>query len=208
MNGYLNIKEQQKATKVRKLVKEKLRLKLHISKNNLTGGEIKILKGGIKNLQNEADKLSLELVDYLKQNYPNDFLIKMIEWEDKDIGYFNYLKVENKEQLKVFKMKMSEYGKQFSKYNFLFFDHLYAKYTIFKVFRRTIFKMGEINNILQMPSKFYQFMEEMGLTKRAVMKLYDFKELEKLPYHPLINIIINYPINHWPNRVKINEKLI
>lgn len=214
MNDYKEIKEQQKAANVRRLMKEKKELKIQLFMadiDKLTNKEKEELENEIQKLQDEADKLSLQLAMYLKSNYPNNFKVEITKLTDNEVYYFNELRNLNKAGRKIFKRITKKYGEQIENHNFLFFDHPQIKYISFLFNDNGLMSGGVVGrrmgNVIKSPD-FLNFMEEMGLTIKAASSLYDFSILQSLPYHPVNSVRIISTASIWPNKVSISEKLI
>lgn len=216
MNGYQNAKEQQTASNVRRLIEEgrKFKFQLYTDRRggNLTPKEIERLENEIQNLQEEADKLSLQLVTYLKINHPQNFKVNIAILTDEEVYYFNEVKTLNKEERKILYKINKNYGKKITNHDFLFLDHPQIEYVFF-LFNDNGWISGSIimkkggDNTIKFPD-FLNFMEVMGLTLKAANLLYDFSILSTLPYHPKPNTIIISATSFWPNKITTSKKLI
>ena len=197
MAGYLNEKEERKAAEVRKLIREAniLKRKTEIRWNN--GNNFDELAGEYYKIKDKADKLSLELVDYLRKNYPKNFLTHEVILSQEYIEYINNNSDDefDKNMLKL----ITKYNNLLPIHDILFLTNGDDTnfYVLFNNNGTPAFRIWMSFDML-MPQEFYIFMEEMGLTITAVNKLY--------PLPTPLKIIANPGL--WPNVVKSNYKLI
>lgn len=203
MNSYKNIEEQQKAAKVRELTNEALELAL--KSLNQPGGMKFLEKAAEKGM--EADKLSFQLVNYLRTNYPNNFKIKIGKIpEDYEYYFINNVGL-NEEEQETFYEIMKKLKNKTNNHDILILSYqpLIGRPIMYVFFNDNEVLVGTkiSDNKLYMPIEFYQFMEEMGLTLKATAELYDFPSLDQLRSGKILT-----RRNVWPNRVSITRKLI
>lgn len=193
--GYPNSQEQQKAAKVRKLVNDFNRIRNVIIEHKHKNLDVSEMREQLKCKQKQANDLSLELVNYLKINYVNNFVIISIDMANEDKKYFtnNEKSTEDQKQLrKLFR----QYNKQLKYGNILIFK------CKIESFYPVLFNNGEgylfgikTNQGILIECDFYDILEELGLTMAAVNELYGFT-------------IVNHKHKAWPNFVKLSEKLM
>lgn len=194
MIKYINENEQIKATEVRKLVKELNELRQELLEVDEDREQLLIKE--IKNKRDNADKLSLELADYLKINYPDNFCVhrKIIPREYEDY-LFDYFRI-GKKNGKIVEI-IEEYRKSLDNYDIMLLHNEKRDYIIFNNNEIPLLTYSNDKRKMKMSEKFYDFMEEMGLTLKAVNFLY-FEDRKKI-YNPEIKI--------WPLNVKDVKKL-
>lgn len=179
MDGYSEPENEAKARKVREIV------------HFYTTYEQKLTSDQVLNLIDEANKLSLELADYLRLNYPDSFNFKKIKYDTEEEIEFekrssfplselpeNIQKIWQDIELK-YKPKVHDYYE--IKINAWKYAEVLRMY--FFVEENKVY-----GSILSFIPEFFDFMERMGLTEPAYTKLYGTK--------------INSHGYYWPNKVR------
>lgn len=199
MARYINLKEQIKAAEVRKLVNEANQIRKKININTYYGQPVDKLVEDEKRLMMQADKLSFELVDYLKRNYPINFIIYDIPLPQQLIDHLYNLKTlpQMREDKNIINF-IHQYNQILPIHSILLLTE--GKngpifYILFNNDGHTSFSLNTSSSDLVLADEFYQFMEEMGLTLNAVNKLYDTDE-------------IIAPPGVWPNVVHLGKKVL
>ena len=182
MAGYKDSKEEIKAAEVRELISKANKLGKKIELKWKKDEDFEELAIEYYRLKGKADVLSLELADYLRQNYPNNFLVHNIKLTDKQINNITDLDTLN---LINKLLPIHDIG-------FLIDESNTESYILFNNNGAPVYEYISPN--IRLGEGFYEFMEEMGLTLEAVNKLYSIK-------------IIGIP-ELWPNKVTKSNKLI
>ena len=194
MSHFLNNEMKEKAKEVRN----------YVSQGN------KILTR--KPAPNNIEAVSMEIVEYLKTKYPNNFKV-----HKKEIPYNEYFdhskgmhsksdqniqnKLRGKEEEEFYykkteKMKeiIPQYFSELNKYDILILTN--NGVNLFTLFITDEEKYIGAGSQINVPGNFFRFMEELGLTLIAAINLYN---LDK-------NIL---PSSFcWPTRVHVNDKLL
>ena len=192
MAGYVKSEEQIKAAEVRKLVNKSRKLWNEMDIKEKQGESIAELRRERDEIDNKANKLSLELAEYLKLNYPEYFRVSPIIVPN---NYIRYIRND-----KYIAQLLNEQNKKLNIHDIgLVMDDEEDIFYIFFKDNGNISFVKYISPNIIMPDNFYNFMEEMGLTIKAVNKLYE------LP-NPLR--IVWQKNNLWPNVVTSGKKLI
>lgn len=200
MAGYINPREQQKAAKIRNLLKEVSLLKSKVISAVHKGHPFQELTEEIDVKVGEADKLSLELVEYLKENYPTSFNVYQDYIPEEYENYFTNILINNTEDGQNLSKIIKRYNDKLADCDILILKPISADkyYVIFNNNGKPSLVVNHLERIA-MEDHFYEFMERVGLTLEAVNKLYDF------PDNKSVENSIEFI---WPNKVKTNQKLV
>lgn len=183
MDSYLNEENNIKAAKVRKLIKEG---------NRADSGE----------LWDQADTLSLELVEYLKKNYPDKFNIQIYDLPNYiqyiDMGILTLNKLIN--WMPEINLEIHNVG--IIRWNYPK-DTLNMAVTLFQDEKLELNKYPD--NFLMPPENFYNFCESMGLTMKAASKLYKVRDYKgEYPNFPTQFVTIG---GLWPDIIQESKKI-
>ena len=127
-----------------------------------------------------ANELSFEIVKYLRNKYPNNFIINKIEITNEEWEYFKPRNMEKEENFPIIKQIVKSYYGKVDNYNILILYH--RNMNILAIFNKngsySYFKIPNKGRTY-MSKEFYNFMNEIGLTIPAANNLYDLRAYEK-----------------------------
>jgi hypothetical protein len=192
MTGYINLEEQRKAAKVRKLVNTTN--KIVSNPDNYENGYMKEnIKENLWDTENKFFRLSNQLATYLRTNYPNNFKIHEFDIPEE-------VRLTNLEQLhNIFKQVNDSinihdiailYPPRRARGIYILFKDSDGNYEYVYEFRKSTL----------MPKEFYKFLEEMGLTTNAAGKLYNIIDFGN-------RYFIEFP-DMWPRTIAGTNKIL
>lgn len=194
MTGYENPKEQQKAAEVRELISKARKLWEEEVDSTTREQLIKLDQLGHE-YYDKAEILSLELTDYLRLNYPKNFIYHKVFLGSNELERIFHDKKEIDKYIRNYNIKLNIHD-----IAIFTVAHNIRYYALFNDNGNPVISTDR-GNMLSFGNEFYDFLEELGLTPDAANKLYGFEEGRG-------KYIVSLDLNKWPNKVKSSSKII